>query len=84
VAVRGQAYRDIGRVPSIPASIIPTLARVMPQNLAVSLRSNQQSRVSCFARSADFKLGQQVAAESQQSLVAHIKSVWSRPQSQHR
>jgi hypothetical protein len=64
VAVRGQAYRDIGRVPSIPASIIPTLARVMPQNLAVSLRSNQQSRVSCFARSADFKLGQQVAAES--------------------
>ncbi len=28
------------------------------------LRSNQQSRVSCFARSADFKLGQQVAAES--------------------
>jgi hypothetical protein len=36
VAVRGQAYRDIGRVPSIPASIIPTLARVMPQNLAVS------------------------------------------------
>ena len=28
------------------------------------LRSNQQSRVSCFARSADFRLGQQVAAES--------------------
>jgi hypothetical protein len=28
------------------------------------LRSNQQSRISCFARSADFKLGQQVAAES--------------------
>jgi hypothetical protein len=28
------------------------------------LRSNQQSRISCFARSADFKLGQQVADES--------------------
>jgi len=35
-------------------------------------------------RSTDLKLGQQVAAESHRSPVAHIKSVWSRPQSQPR
>src|SRR5207247_8266974 len=33
-------------------------------------------------RSTDLKLGQHVAAESHRSPVAHIKSVWSRPQSQ--
>ena len=35
-------------------------------------------------RSTDLKLGQQVAAESHRSPVAHIKSVWSQPQSQPR
>jgi hypothetical protein len=81
--------RDLGGQSSAsrayPASIIPTLARVMPQNLAVSCcvrTSNPAYRVLRDQRT--LSSASKWLPSPQRSLVAHIKSVWSRPQSQPR